>query len=144
MYISTKCSIAVHCLIVINEYGAKKKVTSTLLSLSTGSNPVTIRNIMSALKKDGIIDVRFGPGGAIIQLPLPEISLYRICMAVEPDAIEKIMGIHSSPSPLCPVGKNINKILYSTYKPLQHDIIDSMKAITMQNIIDDYLATGTK
>ena len=62
MHIS-KCSIAVHCLIFINEYGKEKKVTSELLSLSTGCNPVTIRNIISALKKDGIIDVKSGTGG---------------------------------------------------------------------------------
>ena len=55
MHISNKCSIAVHCLIFIFEYGTEKKVTSELLSLSTGCNPVTIRNILSALKKDGII-----------------------------------------------------------------------------------------
>ena len=54
MHISNKCSIAVHCLIFINEYGEENKVTSELLSLSTGCNPVTIRNIISAMKKDGI------------------------------------------------------------------------------------------
>ena len=62
MHISNKCSIAVHCLVFINEYGKEKKVTSELLSLSTGCNPVTIRNIISALKKDGIIDVKPGTG----------------------------------------------------------------------------------
>lgn len=51
MHISTKCSVAIHCLVFIHEYGEKRKVTSELLSLSTGSNPVTIRNILSALKK---------------------------------------------------------------------------------------------
>ena len=50
MHISNKCSIAVHCLIFIFEYGTEKKVTSELLSLSTGCNPVTIRNILSALR----------------------------------------------------------------------------------------------
>ena len=64
MHISNKCSIAVHCLIFIFEYGTEKKVTSELLSLSTGCNPVTIRNILSALKKDGIIDRRSHPCGS--------------------------------------------------------------------------------
>ncbi len=60
MHLSTKYSIAVHCLIFIYEYGKDKKVTSELLALSTGSNPVTIRNIISSLKKEGIISVKFG------------------------------------------------------------------------------------
>ena len=53
MHISTKCSVAIHCLIFIYEYGEKRKVTSDLLSLSTGTNSVTIRTIISGLKKTG-------------------------------------------------------------------------------------------
>ena len=55
MHISTKCSIAIQCLIFIHEYGEDKRVTRELVSLSTGCNPVSIRNIMSALKKNGIL-----------------------------------------------------------------------------------------
>ena len=83
MHISTKCSVAVHCLIFIYEYGNVKKVTSELLSLSTGSNPVTIRNILSSLKKAGVISIKSGTGGAALAAPLPEITLYRICKAIE-------------------------------------------------------------
>ena len=96
MHISNKCSIAVHCLIFINEYGKENKVTSELLALSTGCNPVTIRNILSAMKKDGMIDVKFGTGGATLAVPLQDISLYRICAAVDPKAIDKMISVHSS------------------------------------------------
>ena len=91
MHISTKCSIAVHCLVFINEYGGGRRVTSELLSLSTGCNPVVVRGIMSALKKAGIISVKSGRGGAEIGCSLDQISLYRVCMAVEP-------GAHRRPS----------------------------------------------
>ena len=90
MHISNKCSIAVHCLIFIYEYGEDKKVTSELLSLSTGCNPVTIRNIVSAMKKDGIIDVKFGTGGTKLAVPIQDISLYRICAAVDPKANDNL------------------------------------------------------
>ena len=70
MHISMKCSVAIHCLIFIYEYGGSKKVTSQLLSLSTGSNPVIIRNILSALKKEGIVSVKPGTGGTEISCPL--------------------------------------------------------------------------
>ncbi|MDD6043237.1 MAG: Rrf2 family transcriptional regulator [Eubacteriaceae bacterium] len=138
MHISNKCSIAVHCLIFINEYGEDKKVTSELLSLSTGCNPVTIRNIVSAMKKDGIIEVKFGTGGATLAVPLQDISLYRICSAVDPKAIEKMIGIHSTPSPFCPVGRNIGSVLDRTYDILKEDIISSMKSVTMEKIVNDY------
>lgn len=72
-------SVSCHqSLIFISEYGEVRKVTSELLSLSMGSNPVTIRNIVSALKKEGILTVKFGTGGATLNCPLEEITLYRI------------------------------------------------------------------
>lgn len=82
MQISKKCSIAIHCLVFINEYGRQKKVTSELLSLSTGCNPVTIRSILSSLKKAGIVAVPSGTGGATIEPPLEDLadSLKRISL----------------------------------------------------------------
>ena len=112
MHLSTKYSIAVHCLIFIYEYGKDKKVTSELLALSTGSNPVTIRNIISSLKKEGIISVKFGTGGAAINCPLKEISLYRIYSAVEPDFLSKLIGVHPAPSPFCPVGSPMTSWIF--------------------------------
>ena len=138
MHISTKCSVAIHCLIFISEYGEKKKVTSELLSLSTGSNSVTIRNILSSLKKDGIISVKFGTGGATLNCPLDEITVYRICKAIEPNFISKLFGIHPLPSPLCPVGKNIHNVLNSSYQKIQNDLCDSLEKITMKDILSDY------
>ncbi|MDE6232739.1 MAG: Rrf2 family transcriptional regulator [Lachnospiraceae bacterium] len=138
MHISTKCSVAIHCLVFIYEYGECKKVTSELLSLSTGSNPVTIRNILSALKKDGILSIKFGTGGTTINCPLNEITLYRICKAIEPDFLSKLIGIHALPSPLCPVGKNIHNVLDCSYQKIRDDLYDSLQKITMENIIADY------
>lgn len=140
MHISHKCSIAVHCLIFIKEYGEENKVTSELLSLSTGCNPVTIRNILSAMKKDGIIDVKFGTGGATLAVPIQDISLYRVCAAVDPKAVEKMISVHPAPSPLCPVGRNIEEVLDQTYKILKEDLVSSMKSITMEKIVKDYRA----
>lgn len=138
MHISSKCSVAVHCLIFIYEYGADTRVTSELLSLSTGCNPVRIRNIMSALKKDGMISVKSGTGGAAMNCPLEEITLYRISMAVEPDALEKMMGVHGSPSSLCPVGRNIQPVLESSYQKVREDLKNSLQRITLREIVDDY------
>lgn len=144
MHISTKCSVAIHCLIFINEYGGKQKVTSDLLSLSTGSNPVTIRSILSSLKKDGILSVKFGTGGATLNCPLKEVSIYRICRAIEPDFVSKLFGVHALPSPLCPVGKNIRNVLDCSYQKIGNDLCDSLKRITLEDIISDYYAIRQK
>mgnify|MGYP003218547330 CR=1 FL=1 len=129
MHISNKCSIAVHCLVFLSEYGEREKVTSELLSCSTGCNPVTIRNILSALKKDEIITVKPGTGGAALALPPEKI-----------EAIDKMIGIHGSPSPFCPVGRNIGNVLGKTYDTLKNNLIASMKTITLEQILSDYHA----
>ena len=138
MHISNKCSIAVHCLVFVHEYGASHKVTSELLAMSSGCNPVIIRNIMSALKKEGILSVKFGTGGAALICPPEKISLYRICMCVDPDALNKLIGIHQNPSPLCPVGKNIRPVLEESYAEICADLGESMKKITLKEILESY------
>lgn len=138
MHISNKSSIAIHCLIFINEYGNDQKVTSELLALSAGCNPVTVRNIISRLKKEGMIDVKFGTGGARIAVPLSEISLYRVCKAVDPNALEKMIGIHGTPSPFCPVGRNIKPVLNHAYDSVKQDMAESMKRITLDTMVDDF------
>ncbi len=144
MHISNKCSIALHCLLFIHEYGGAKKVTSELLSLSTGCNPVTIRNLISAMRKDGIIDVKSGTGGATIAVPLREITLHRVCAAVDPEALDKMIGIHAAPSPFCPVGRNIRGVLDQTYGALRADMIESMQSITLEKLVADYHAALEK
>ena len=138
MHISTKCSVAIHCLIFIFEYGDTQKVTSDLLALSTGVNPVTIRKIISSLKKDGIISVKFGTGGTTLNCLPDEITLYRICKAIEPNFASKLIGLHPLPSPLCPIGKNIHNVLDSSYHKIGNDLCESLKKITFENIISDY------
>lgn len=138
MHISTKCSVAVHCLLFIHEYSRQTKVTSQLLSMSTGSNPVIIRSILSALKKDGILSVKFGTGGASLACPPNEITLYRVYKAIEPDFLTKLMGIHSLPSPLCPIGRNIHGVLEASYSRVREDLCESLKRITLEDVVEDY------
>ncbi len=103
-------------MLFLHEYGAEQKVTSGLLALSTGCNPVMIRNIMSALKKAGMVEDISGRGGMRLCCPLQEITMYRICMAVEPNCLDELIGLHPAPSPLCPIGRNIYTVLNVSYQ----------------------------
>lgn len=138
MHISTKCSVAIHCLVFIHEYGGSQKVTSELLSLSSGCNPVTIRTILSALKKDGILSIKNGTGGATLSASPDEITLYRICKAIEPDFTSKLIGLHPLPSPLCPVGKNIHTVLDISYQKIKDDLCRSLQRITLEDMLAEY------
>lgn len=138
MQISMKCSIAVHCLIFIHEAKGVAKVTSTLLAESTGCNPVIIRNIISALKKAGIITVARGTGGAELCIPPSEITLYMIYTALEPNNLSSLIGIHSCEGRKCPVAQNIHQILKKPYQEIENAIQKTMKNITLESMIDDF------
>lgn len=138
MQISMKCSIAVHCLIFIHEAKGIAKVTSNLLSESTGCNPVVIRNILSALKKAGLITVARGTGGAELCVAPSQITLYQIYTALEPDGITSLIGIHPCEGRSCPVAQNIRKVLQKPYQKIEDAIKEAMESVTLQSMIDEY------
>lgn len=138
MQISMKCSVAVHCLIFIHEAKGIAKVTSNLLAESTGSNPVVIRNILSALKKAGLITVPRGTGGAELCADPSQITLYQIYSALEPDGMSSIIGIHPCQKRPCPVAQNIRQVLQTPYQKIEDSIQQTMEGITLQSMIDDF------
>ncbi len=140
MHISTKCSVALHCLVFIYEYGNAVRVTSQLLSASTGINSATIRAIISSLKKAGILDVRPGTGGATLATPPERITVLDVTEALEPDFLTKLIGVHAAPSPECPVGRNIHAALDQSYEKVRRDMARSLAGITLADVLADYRA----
>ena len=138
MQISIKCSVAVHCLIFIHEAKGIAKVTSNLLAESTGSNPVVIRNILSALKKAGLIVVARGTGGAELCTDPSQITLYQIYTALEPEGVTSVIGIHPCQERPCPVAQNIRAVLQTPYQKIEESIRQAMESITLQSMIDDF------
>lgn len=138
MQISVKCSIAVHCLIFIHEAKGIAKVTSNLLAKSTGSNPVVIRNILSALKKAGLITVPRGTGGAELCTDPSQITLYQIYTALEPNGVTSLIGIHPCQGRPCPVAQNIHKVLEKPYHKIENSIKETMENITLQSMIEEF------
>lgn len=138
MQISMKCSVAVHCLIFIHEAKGVARVTSTLLAESTGCNPVVIRNILSALKKAGLITVHRGTGGAELCADPAEITLYQIYTALEPEGVTSLIGIHPCQGRPCPVAQNIRQVLQNPYHKIEDAVRAAMESITLQSMLDDF------
>lgn len=138
MQISMKCSVAVHCLIFIHEAKGVARVTSTLLAESTGCNPVVIRNILSALKKAGLITVHRGTGGAELCADPAQITLYQIYTALEPEGVTSLIGIHPCQGRPCPVAQNIRQVLENPYHKIEDAVRASMESITLQSMLDDF------
>ena len=138
MQLSMKCSVAVHCLIFIHEATGKAKVTSQLLSKSTGCNPVIIRNTLSALKKAGLITVTLGTGGAYLAKEPENITLFDIYSSLEPDGLSSIIGIHNCKERACPVAQNIGYVLQEPYEKIEESIKATMQSITLKQLIERF------
>lgn len=134
MQISSRFTIALHIFACVEYFKDKEKITSDFLSGSISSNPVIIRNILSQLKKAGLINVVRGTGGIEILKDLSEITFYDVYKAVEVVKEEGLFHFHEEPNPACPVGKNIHRILDSKLSEIQDAMENKMKGYTLLDI----------
>lgn len=137
MRISTKCSVAIHILILLEVF-REEKLTSEILARSTGCNPVVVRNVLGKLKKAGIVDIRRGTGGAFLAAPPREINMSAVFEAVDPVSLKDLMGLHPNPSQKCPVGKRVHALLEKPRLLVAESVRDALRSYTLQQILDDY------
>lgn len=133
MRINTRFTVAVHMLALI-ELNRTKPSTSDLMALSVGTNPVVIRQLMSALKKAGLIETQSGVPGCRLSRPQEDISLLDIYRAVRKDPNSSIFGFHPAPNPMCPVGRNIEDALDEPLFIAQTALENALEGFTLQNI----------
>lgn len=137
MQISSRFTIAVHIFACIDTFGRDHKITSEFLASSVNVNPVIIRNILSQLKKAGLVQVQRGSGGTTISKPMDQITFYDIYQAV--DSIEQgnLFHFHEKPNPNCPVGRNIHAVLDPRLDQVQKAMEKELKSITLADIKND-------
>jgi DNA-binding IscR family transcriptional regulator len=136
MRLSVKVSLAVHILLVTRFYADSVRVTGTLLTKSTGCNPVMVRTIVLSLKNAGILHVTRGSsGGSVLVRPPSQVSLWDIAEAVDPESIEDILsGVHEGSSQICPVGRRIQEVLKEPYKRIAGVIEREMRSISLEDL----------
>ena len=96
MKYSTKLSDTIHLLSFLC-LGEGKKMTSARIAESVKTNPAYIRQLMSALKKAGLISTVQGQAQAALTRPAEQISMLDIYRAVEGDKPLLHLDIHTNP-----------------------------------------------
>lgn len=138
MKINTKCSLALHILLVIAVFSDSNRMTSEIIAKSVGSNAVIIRNILGCLKHAGIIHITRGSGGAVLALEPGEITIWKVYTAVDPSSLKNLIGLHPNPSDACPVGSRIYDLLDEPYCAIRGAIQKSMSEYTLAMLIEQY------
>lgn len=136
MQFSIRLNLASHILLYLAEYQDQQKVTSEVLSDTTGVNAVNVRKTLGLLKAAGIVEVRTGVGGAHLTRKPAEITLADIFDAVE-DQKEQLFPMHANPNRNCPVGRSIYSVMDARIKVLEDTMHNEMAQMTLQQMQDD-------
>ena len=137
MQITSKFTAAVHILTCIDIFDGQMRVTSDVLSGSTGVNAVIVRNVLGQLRKAGIVETRQGSGGAHLAKALDEITLYDIYKAVDCVDDEGLFHFHENPNVECPVGRNIHKAMDGRLAAAQAALENELKSTTLAQVVAD-------
>ena len=133
MKITSRFTVAVHTLLVINTFQDKVKTTSEFIASSVNVNPVVIRRTMQSLKAAGMIDVKAGSGGARLARRPEAITLFDVYSAV--DSVEgDLFHFHENPNPACPVGRNIHAVLDVKLQEAQAALENRLKKTTLADL----------
>ena len=137
MQITSKFTVAVHILTCIDVFGGRMRVTSDVLSGSTGVNAVIVRGVLGQLRNAGIVETRQGSGGAHLAKALDEITLYDIYKAVDCIDDEGLFHFHENPNADCPVGRNIHKAMDGRLEAAQTALENELKSTTLAQVVAD-------
>ena len=131
----TRLSDAVHILAFIALY-PDCDLTSNKLAESIQTNPAYVRQLMSALRKGGLlVSVKGHPRPALAREP-EKITLLDAYRAVEGNKPLLHQDIHTNPA--CGVGVNIQLVLRDCYDLVQARAEEAMRNITLQEILERY------
>lgn len=135
MKYSTKLSDAIHVLVMIT-LNPLENLTSTRIAESIHTNPAFVRQIMSALRKAGLITSISGHAKPAVSKSPSLITLYEIYKAIEGE--KPLLHLDTHTNPECGVGVHIQLSLKEYYEEIQRTAEEKMKTITLQDIIDTF------
>ncbi|MEE8678233.1 MAG: Rrf2 family transcriptional regulator [Olsenella sp.] len=134
MQITSRLTMAAHMVCAIDYFKDTQPVTSSFLAKSIGTSPVMVRTIMGMLKEAGIISSSKGRRGIDLARPLKDITLLDLWRAVDETEADSLFHFHESPSPLCPVGRNIHAALDEDLARAQKALEDQLAAVHMDEV----------
>ncbi|HIX23402.1 MAG TPA: Rrf2 family transcriptional regulator [Candidatus Lachnoclostridium avicola] len=131
----TKLSDAVHILAFLALHPGAN-LTSERIAESIQTNPGYVRQLMSALRRGGLLtSVKGHPRPALTREP-EQITLLDVYRAVEGD--KPILHQDTHTNPACGVGVNIQLALADCYQEVQKSAEEKMREITLAQILARY------
>ncbi len=137
MKYSTRLSDAAHVLALV-AMNADDPLSSEAIATSIHTNPAFVRQLMSAMRRAGLVTCVRGHPRPSLARPARDISLLDIYRAVEGNKPLLHQDTHTNPE--CGIGVNIQYVLRECYDTVQEQAEEAMQAISLQDILDRYSA----
>lgn len=133
---SYKLSDAIHILTYVDIY-KNDDLSSARIAASIEANASVVRNLMSKLKKAGLLNNQPGVARASLAKPASEISVLDVYRAITSTA--SLLYVDPKTNPNCVVGANIQNTLEEVYQRVQNAAELEMSQISIQDVIDGVL-----
>ncbi|WP_454190109.1 Rrf2 family transcriptional regulator [Paenibacillus sp. Marseille-Q7038] len=132
MKYSTKFSDAIHILVYIH-VSKDKDLSSKAIAHSINTHPSYVRQIMSSLKKGGLLISVHGHANPSLAREPEKINLLDIYKAVEGN--KQILHLDTHTNPDCIVGCNIQKITALYFQEIQNTTERKMEQIYLSDLV---------
>lgn len=139
MKMNTQFTVAIHTLMLIIVC-RDRKMTSEMISESTGANPVLIRQLFGKLKSAGLLQVSAGRGTTRLGKSSDEISLWDVYMAVEGDTPDELFTFHQNISKECQVGRFFKEILSTHIDKARLAMKEELSSVTLAQLLSEWEA----
>ncbi len=139
MRMSSQFTVSVQTLMLISHF-SETKMTSEMISESTGANPVLIRQIFGKLKAAGILNVSTGRGVTSLAKDPSQISLWDIYLAIEGYDSEELFKFHPNISESCQVGRFFKEILSVHLDEAICAMAEKMSEVSLGQLLDEWEA----
>ncbi|WP_257657043.1 Rrf2 family transcriptional regulator [Parapedobacter lycopersici] len=133
---NTRFATLIHILTILAK-SPGEWLSSDWIAGSIQINPVIVRKELGALQEQGWVTSRKGKeGGSMLLVSSDEITLADIYKTVKNS---NVLGKKNlSPSPKCPIGKNINKELEELFDETDEIVFVALQRRTLAGFVDQF------
>ncbi|MCD7947666.1 MAG: Rrf2 family transcriptional regulator [Oscillospiraceae bacterium] len=137
MKMSTQFTVSVQMLLLIMVF-KDQKMTSEMLSESTGGNPVMIRQLFGKLKDADILRISTGKGATELAKDPADISLWDVYMAVEGYCASELFKFHPKISGGCQIGRFFKEILSVHLDDAVQAMAEKMSKVSLAQLSEEW------
>ena len=135
----TRLSDAIHILLYIY-VNPRDDLSSAAIAESVCTHPSYVRQLMSALRKAGVLDCSQGRALPALTRPVEQISLLDVYRAVEGN--KPLLHQDTNTNPDCGVGVCVRNAVRNCYDEIQNVAEQAMQALTLQDVINRFRCDG--